>query len=71
MNVVAYDLNGNSVAYSKQRVKTDTLERIGIDRHTGCAINNSGKAYRWGDGAEYRLGNNLRLQLYPNSCVHH
>ena len=57
-NVVVTDDSANKTTYIKQTVKTEALERIGIDRHTGCAINNSGKAYCWGDGAEYRLGNN-------------
>ena len=58
INVIVSDDSGNEVAYTKEKIKTDALDRIDISQNIGCAINADGKAYCWGDGQYCGLGNN-------------
>ena len=56
-NIIVSDDTGNEVAYSKEKIKTDTLSRIDIDFQTACSINDAGKAYCWGNGEYCGNGN--------------
>ena len=49
-NVVVTDDSANKTTYTKQTLKTDSLERIGAGRRMTCAVNDEGKIYCWGAG---------------------
>ena len=69
VNVIVKSSAERRSVYQKVVVKTDTLDRIAVDKAVGCAINSAGKAYCWGNGSNYGIGNNSTADSFTPVAV--